>query len=211
MNGLRADQKAVFWVGAGLSWASDVPQPPSHDRISFLRDPEAVMADYAAWREQLKACSPNRGHRSLARLQERFPQTKVVTLNQDGLLERVGCQALQLHGSVWVSRCFRCDQPYCRCGGKPRPDVVWPGEEIPPARVEQVKAWLESCDILFCVGSSGRSLPAAEMPLLWAGKAYRIEINPEKTAHSSHFHELWSGPAEELLEKLIPSDVHPSR
>ncbi|MBT9582190.1 hypothetical protein IV102_02505 [bacterium] len=197
-------QKVVFWVGAGLSQASGVCPPPAHNRLSFLHQPEKVWADYQAWKGHLRSCRPNAGHECLAQMQRSHPQVRIVTLNQDGLLQRAGCQVLELHGSVWESCCFQCRLRDCSCAARQRPDVVWSGEELPQENVQRALAWLGECDCLVTVGASGTVPPAGPMPLE-ARQAYRIEINPAETPLSAHHHECWRGPAEELLGKLFPS------
>jgi NAD-dependent deacetylase len=203
-------QSVLFWIGAGLSQASGVRPPPAHDRVSFLERPEEVWADYQDWRDHLLRCQPNSGHELLARIQRTHPQTRIITLNQDGLLRRAGCQALELHGSVWESRCFQCDRSHCDCQARQRPNVVWMGEELPEDRVEQARTWLAECDCLVTVGVSGSVPPAGSMPLE-ARQAYRIEINPAETLLSAHHDECWRGPAQDLLGKLFPSDSHRDR
>ena len=204
---LEKYQKIVFWVGAGLSQASGVRPPQMHNRLSFLENPDRVWADTLRWREHVLECQPNPGHRLLARFQQQYPPIRIVTLNQDGLLQRAGCEVLEMHGSIWESRCFRCDRSHCDCRARQRPHVVWVGEDLPEERVEQALAWLADCDLLVGVGTSGVMPPAGEMPAQ-ARQAHRLEINLCETPISSHYHECWRGPAEELLAKLAPSDSH---
>ncbi len=201
---LERFHKVLFWVGAGLSQASGVSRPPAHDRLAFVQHPEKVWTDYLNWRQTVLECAPNAAHHWLRRLQLQHPWARIVTLNIDGLLQRAECQVLELHGTVWESRCFGCGQSKCSCRGRQRPAVVWPGEDLPARAVEQALDWLRECDCLVSVGTSARQAPADQMPLQ-AKNAYRIEINPNETALSSHHDECWRGPAETLLERLAPS------
>jgi NAD-dependent SIR2 family protein deacetylase len=44
--------------------------------------------------------------------------------------------------------------PACGCGGVLKPDVVFFGDSVPPARVEAAYAWVEACEAMVVVGSS---------------------------------------------------------
>lgn len=182
----------LFWVGAGLSRASGVPQPPAYDRARFLLHQDQCWQDYAGWREQVLRCQPNRGHQLLHELQQARPGTRIVTLNQDGLLQRAGCEVLELHGNAFGER-----------GTPRRPDVIWSGEDLNPARLEQVFGWIGECHTLVMLGTSSRLQPSCEFPLRARGRARLIEINPEETPLSSQCDECWRGPAEELLGRFL--------
>lgn len=181
--------KLLFWVGAGLSQASGVPAPPVYDQASFLLNQDLCRQEFAHWRKQVLACQPNRGHQLLQELQQRYPKTQIVTLNQDRLLQRAGCRVLELHGHGF--------------GEGERPGVLWAGEDLDAGTLEQVFAWLEECDTLVLVGTSSRTQPACEMPLRARGRARLIEINPEETPLSAHCDECWRGRAEEMLERFL--------
>ncbi|MBX3167378.1 MAG: hypothetical protein KF760_08195 [Candidatus Eremiobacteraeota bacterium] len=176
----------LFWVGAGLSQASGVPNPPACDRRRFLLNQAEYRLELVRWREQVLACQPNRGHEILQKLQQHHPNIRIVTLNQDRLLQRAGCRVLELHGNGFEE-------------GK----LIWTGEELDTQVLEQVFAWLEECDTLVLLGTSSTVQPACEMPLRARGRARLIEINPEVTPLSTHCEECWRGRAEELLERFL--------
>ncbi len=178
--------KLLFWVGAGLSRASGVPAPPAYDRARFLLNQQACLAEFAQWRRQVLACQPNRGHQILCELQQKYPELRIVTMNQDQLLQRAGCQVVELHGNGFGENA-----------------IVWPGDDLDPALLEQVFAWLKECDTLVLLGTSSRMQPACEIPLRARGRARLIEINPEETPLSGQCDECWRGRAEELLERFL--------
>mgnify|MGYP003601909435 FL=1 len=182
--------KLLFWVGAGLSRASGVPAPPAYDRFRFLLHQDQCRREFAQWREQVLACQPNRGHQILRELQQKVPGTRIVTLNQDRLLQRAGCQVLELHGHG--------------LGEGDRPEVVWPGEDLDSGLLERVFTWLEECDTLVLVGTSSRTQPACEMPLRARGRARLIEINPADTPLSPQCDECWRARAVDILERFLP-------
>ncbi|MBS2035148.1 hypothetical protein JST97_09165 [bacterium] len=181
----------LFWVGAGLSRASGVPAPPGYDFQRFLLNQEQCWSDYLAWREQVLSCQPNRGHEILCQLQ-RTHRARIVTLNQDGLLQRAGCQVLELHGNAFAEHWS---------GAARRPGVVWQGEELDQALVRQALEWVEGSEKVVVVGSSSLLQPVCDFPLQRTGRL--IEVNLQETPLSKHCDECWRGRAEKLLERFL--------
>ena len=63
-----------------------------------------------------------------------------------------------------------------------RPGVVWFGESLPQASLDEAVSVCQHADILFVVGTSGLVHPAAALPALAKESgACVIEINPEPT------------------------------
>jgi len=188
---------------------------------AFARDPRLVWEWYE-WRRRLVAgCRPNRAHNVLAAWSRRLPRFVLITQNVDGLHERAGTEnVVRFHGSLWDLSCWeRCaglperwhDEtvpfpalpPCCpHCGGLARPGVVWFGEPIDPAVMEQAVAALD-CDVCFVVGTSAVVYPAAGLADEARGRgAFTIEINPEPTEATPRFDLAIQGRAEELLDAL---------
>jgi NAD-dependent SIR2 family protein deacetylase len=179
--------KLLFWVGAGLSRASGVPAPPEYDRARYWLERDQFHQDLAGWRQQALACEPNRGHEVLGLLQQRNPEVRIVTTNQDRLLQRAGCSVLELHGEgISEDR---------------RPLLL--GEELDANILEQVITWIEECETLVVLGTSSTVQPACELPLRACGRARLIEINLVDTPLSDRCDECWRGPAEELLQRFL--------
>lgn len=183
----------------------DLDSAPRVDPERFLRQPDQVLDQYRAWKACLEKARPHAGHAVLRQL-----RVRLVTLNTDGLLQKAGCSdVLELHGNVWRDRCQACGSVVagsCPCGGPCRPDVVWEHEPLPQEVAERAFQWAEECDCLVCVGTSGRQLPAGQLPLrAREAGAYLIEINPQPTAISELCHECWRGGAEVLLARLLSS------
>lgn len=181
----------LFWVGAGLSRASGLSAPPAYDCQRFLLNQQQCWSEYAAWRQQALHCQPNRGHELLFELQQKLG-ARIVTLNQDGLLQRAGCEVLELYGNAFGERLL---------GAARRPDVIWTGEELDQALVRQALDWVERSQTLVVVASSSRSQPTCDFPL--ARKGRLIELNLEDTPLSPHCDECWRGPAQELLTRFL--------
>ena len=122
----------------------------------------------------------------------------MITQNVDGLHARAGSTDLiELHGNILRTICLeRCgfsedsparlpagEPPRCpRCGAWLRPAVVWFGEMLDPADLQEAAAEAEGCDVMLVVGTSGLVYPAAGLPAgaRRAGAAV-ITVNPEPT------------------------------
>ena len=108
-------QRIVFFTGAGLSAESGIPtfrgkggmwsQYNYEDyacQAAFDRDPEKVWDFHDERRRTVSSCEPNAGHRVIAEVQKRQPNTVVITQNIDGMHQRAGAaDVVELHGSLW--------------------------------------------------------------------------------------------------------------
>ena len=227
---LQQAERVAVLTGAGISAESGVPtfrgaaglwkQFRAEDLATpeaFERNPELVWEWYD-WRRSLIAkVNPNPGHRALAELERRTPHFTLVTQNVDGLHGRAGSKAiLEIHGSIWDLRCTRCRRwwrddtvplrstPHCECGGLARPGVVWFGENLPSDIWKRSRDAVESCDVFLVVGTSAVVYPAASLiPVAASAGAKIIEINVEATAVSRLVNVALTGPAGEILPKLL--------
>lgn len=206
----RLARSVVVLTGAGISAESGVPtfrdaQTGLWARYSpedlatpqaFSRNPRMVWEWYQ-WRRQLvREAAPSSGHLAIASMERVVPELRVLTQNVDGLHGRAGStRVVELHGNLFVDRCFRegivLDRvieapdppPRCPfCGGPVRPGVVWFGEALPTRAVQEAEAACRSADVFVVAGTSGLVHPAAGLPArAKASGAYVIEINPEPT------------------------------
>lgn len=226
---LRDVSRVVFFTGAGMSAESGVPVYRGSGGIwkqydyqryacqpAFDSDPEAVWEFHNYRRELVAACAPNAGHQLIAQAEQWCAEVTVVTQNIDGLHQLAGSHAVvELHGSLWRTRCDRCGEPgsedrraplfdlYCACGRFKRPDIVWFGDALDPSVVREAVVAIKGAELLVSVGTSAMVYPAAEMPLLAkrAG-ATLIEINPEPTPLSDAYDMCLRGSATEMLARL---------
>ena len=145
----------------------------------FRADPPLVWRWYA-WRRGLVAnARPNAGHYALASAQSRFDSFELITQNVDGLHARAGSAPIELHGSIMRTVCLaRCgfaeddpkrlppgEPPRCpRCNDWLRPDVVWFGEMLDAATLQQAQVAAARCDVMLVIGTSGLVYPAAGLP-----------------------------------------------
>jgi NAD-dependent deacetylase len=193
--GISAESGLPTFRGAGGWWrqyrAEDLATPQA-----FARDPKLVWQWYNHRREQIKNHSLNPGHVALAQLQNFVGKLSLITQCVDGYHRQAGqAEVIELHGNILVNRCSVCSKvepdrdlnwrdglPYCACGGIQRPGVVWFGENLPPAAVQQAVHAAETCSVFFSIGTSALVYPAAQLPQLSrAAGAYLVEINLEET------------------------------
>ncbi len=215
--GVSAESGVPTFRGAGGLWdgqrLEEVATPEA-----FARDPATVWAFYHQRRVALRRCSPNPGHRALAELERRRPETVLVTQNIDGLHQRAGSQrVVELHGNIWTVRCTQCAQestvtdadfegvPSCpACGGLQRPAVVWFGEPLPLQAFQRAEQAARGCEVLLLIGTSAKVHPAARLPMVARLHGARlVEINPAATPLSAMADVCLPGPAGVILPRLV--------
>ena len=99
-SGLSADSGIPTFRGRSGLYANIDPVEVLSDR-TFRRDPGQVHAFLDGFRESLKAYAPNPAHALIRRWQQRHPETMVISMNIDDMLERAGCvDVVHLHGEV---------------------------------------------------------------------------------------------------------------
>lgn len=123
-------KKIVVFSGAGLSAESGIPTFRSSNGLweqhriedvaspeGWKRNPSLVLDFYAARFEQMKSCTPNAAHTSIARLSEQH-EVVCITQNIDTLLEQAGVvgDVWHLHGRIDVEK---CEKHYEIFGGSP--------------------------------------------------------------------------------------------
>ncbi len=232
IGALRDARHICVLTGAGISAESGLPtfRDPDdglwaeHDPYvlaspdGFRSDPALVWRWYR-WRRNLVAqAEPNAGHVALAKLASVVPRLTLVTQNVDGLHQRAGSSAvIEFHGNLFETRCFdehtvididdEKDIPTCpNCGALARPGVVWFGEAIPEAALNESFAAAADCDVFLSVGTSSQVYPAAG--LAEAARdvgATVVEINPEPTELASGFRFALQGSAGAVLPDLLES------
>jgi NAD-dependent deacetylase len=231
--GLDGKTRIAVMTGAGISAASGIPTfRGAQDSLwenyrpeelatpeAFHRDPELVWRWYD-WRRGLIAkAEPNAAHLAVANLEAHVDHVSVITQNVDGLHARAGSHdILEFHGSIWKLRCLSCRReeedrrvplpipPRCdACGGVLRPGVVWFGEGIDPAVMENSAAAAGNCDLFLVIGTSGAVYPAAGLVTVASRSGARVlEFNLEASAISSQVDLFVPGSAADTLPLLVP-------
>jgi len=191
----------------------------------FLSDPKKAWEWYDWRRGQLKEVEPNPGHHALAEWEktigERGGSYSLITQNIDGLHEHAGSESiLELHGNIWYARCLKgCTTelkhipetplpeypPPCPwCDSILRPHVVWFGEQLDPAVIEESFAVSGAADLMLVVGTSAQVYPAAGLPYVASragGKIVEINLEPTELTHAADF--ALHGRSGEILPELM--------
>ncbi len=215
-------ERILFITGAGISADSGLPTyrgvgglyqgQATEEGVSIE---EALSGAMLARRPELTwkylwqigaACHgarANRAHEVIALLQQRKPNTWVLTQNVDGLHRAAGTvNLIEVHGHAFDLYCTRCRAefmaaelitnyevkpelpPKCpRCGGLIRPDVVLFGERLPDKTLRSlVELSYLYPQLVIAIGTTG-SFPYILRPIAEAGYlgAPTVEINPAET------------------------------
>jgi NAD-dependent deacetylase len=174
---------------------------------AFGRDPRLVWEWYGWRRSFVGGCAPNAAHVRLAEVARQRSDFRIVTQNVDGLHVAVATadsdRPLELHGSLFRSRCTRCSArwedrsdidatsrdtlPACAtCGALARPDIVWFGEPLDSLVLEEAMELASSADVCLVVGTSALVHPAAGLAdLTRRGGGSVIEVNVVDTPLTS--------------------------
>jgi len=173
---------------------------------AFAANPARVWHWYQWRRENVAKVRPHAGYYALVELEARLPEVGIITQNVDGLHRAAGSRSvIELHGNIRRSICSRTRKPIDDSWieahpaspppsphhpqGLARPDVVWFGETLPTAALEQAWALSGRSDVFLAVGTSALVHPAASLPLAaHRNGAILIEINPEPTPLSGLAH-----------------------
>jgi NAD-dependent deacetylase len=216
--GISAESGLATFRGSGGLWnghrVEDVATPEAWDA-----DPALVWRFYSQRRRDALAAQPNEAHRALAKVEQRLGENfYLCTQNVDDLHERAGSQRIHhMHGSLFESRCVRCDQPFpdrsfyedaktlptCKtCGAPIRPHIVWFGEV--PLDMDGIYRKLDRATVLLVVGTSGSVYPAAGFVQIANQRGIRtIYVGPEGPLNIDSFDEVVLSTATAALPKLM--------
>ena len=230
--GISAESGVPTFRGAGGLWktyrAEDLATPEA-----FARDPRLVWEWYSWRREIIASCAPNAAHLALATAARERPAFRVVTQNVDGLHAEAagpdGPRPLELHGSLFRTRCTRCDArwddrqgvdatslttlPRCTaCGSLARPDVVWFGESLNPDVFGEAAQLASMADVCLVIGTSAVVHPAAGLAdMTRRAGGHVIEVNVADTPLTGAATIAIRGTAVDVVPALLPAltrDVH---
>jgi NAD-dependent deacetylase len=189
---------ATFRDADGLWEGHDVMEVATPE--GFYNNPELVLDFYNQRRAQLKEVQPNKGHKQLKYLEEKY-NVQIITQNVDDLHERVGsANVLHLHGELrkvkstvnpnliynWEDDLFLGD--LCEEKSQLRPDIVWFGEAVP--MIDEAIKIVENADILVIIGTSMQVYPAASLIDFVAPEVSLYLIDPNPTIKESQYANL---------------------
>lgn len=229
LDKIRDARSVSVLTGAGVSAESGIPTFRGAGGIwekydfrklatpeGFAEDPRLVWEWYQLRQVEMLKAIPNPAHEVISRMEAHFPEFSVLTQNIDGMHARAGNRnVVELHGNIWRMRCVRDGMmvsldspvkeipPLCQCGSLMRPDVVWFGEQLSSAVVEEASRVARESEVMFVIGTSAVVYPAAALPVITKNSGgLVIEVNVEPTDVSSYADTSLFGPAGELLPAL---------
>lgn len=216
--GISAESGLATFRGSGGLWnghrVEDVATPQAWEA-----DAELVWRFYSMRRRDAMAAAPNDAHHALARVERELgDRFYLCTQNVDDLHERAGSKRVHhMHGSLFQSRCVRCNVPFAdralyetaadlprceKCAASVRPHIVWFGEV--PLDLEGIYAELSRATVLLIVGTSGAVYPAAGFVSIARQEGVRtMYVGPEEPLNADAFDEIVLGVATDVLPKLL--------
>lgn len=186
----------------------------------WMRNPKLVTKFYNVRRKELLKAKPCKGHRLLAKLEEKHKVT-IITQNVDNLHEEAGSShVIHLHGELMkVTSSREPNNPaYIRGldrlhpevtygeqaadGSLLRPFIVWFGEAVP--EIERAAEACMQADLFLIIGTSLNVYPAAgltgyvprQVPI------YLIDPKPVQWNSARSFTHLMKGASEGMEEFL---------
>ena len=127
---LKESNNLVFFGGAGVSTASNIPDFRSSDglyskKLNRQFSPEEAVSHtflmrhpeefYEFYKQNLiyPDAKPNACHEALVKLEKMGKLKAIVTQNIDGLHQKAGSKnVLELHGSIYRNYCMKCGKKY---------------------------------------------------------------------------------------------------
>jgi NAD-dependent deacetylase len=216
--GISAESGLATFRGSGGLWngyrVEEVATPEA-----WHAKPELVWRFYSMRRRDAMDAEPNSAHRALAALEEQMrDRFYLCTQNVDDLHERGGSRRIHhMHGTLFQSRCVRCDEPFsddkfyesadelpeCKsCGAPVRPHIVWFGEM--PLDMEQIYRELDRATVVLVIGTSGAVYPAAGFVHLANQRGIKtMYMGPEEPQNADAFDEILLGTATDLVPRLL--------
>lgn len=132
--------------------------------------------------------------------------SRSMTYERDRITEMAGSIVLARSSKQRLLRVLNRYFPSCSCGGRFRTDIILFGETLPADALGQAHDLLDSCRMLFIVGTSLTVFPAASLPS-YARKqgALLVELNNEETPLSGICDLVIRQPASVALPAIVES------
>jgi len=236
INVMKNARRVFVFTGAGVSKESGLPTFRDDDGLwkkfdpmtmatpeAFRENPVVVWNMYRMRQTQVLNAQPNPAHKTLAQMEQFYPDFLLATQNVDDLHERAGSRRMvKIHGNALEMRCLDCvtifdvrefsfpeeftqdTLPRCtKCGGLCRPNIVWFGEYVPQEPMMAAVRSAANCDLMLIIGTSGEvsgGYGFAEYAL--ANGAAIVDVNPGRGALTRYARFWVSEPAGSALPQM---------
>jgi NAD-dependent deacetylase len=227
----------ALFVGAGISVSSGIPTFRGAGRDKYFHKqnpvylssikglaqfPELAWKYYIYLYSLVKEAKPNPAHYALVGFQEAIAKRRVVklvtlTTNFDGLINKAGGQAVELHGNISKAICLTCKKTYemceldltnlpplCECKNILIPNIVLVDDLIKKEHYDLAVNASRGCTVYISIGTSGVSSHAYGLmkSVRLRPNTTLIEINPRFSYLTTDQHYFIQNNAEDVLGSL---------
>lgn len=223
--GVSTESGIADFRSPGGIWSRYDPEDFTYQK--FVADPAARKKHWEMLREAFLAegIQPNPAHLAIGELHRLGKLDCVITQNVDNLHQRGGVpdeKVLELHGNMHWAVCLDCSQRYpfeqfktmlaqgdevpaCpACQGILKPSIVFFGEALPGAVLQEATVRASRCDLFIVIGSTLVVYPAAYMPeYALGGGAKLVIINLTSTPLDREAQVLLRAKAGEAMSRII--------
>ena len=225
-SGLSKGSGMPTFRGKDGLWKNYNPQDLATPH-AFRKDPKLVWNWYKWRMRTLLSAKANAGHHSLVELERKGISLGIITQNVDGLNEIAGNSSdhiIEIHGRIRYAHCMNCeytirwdtekytleDGPIPKCPNcintYLRPDVVWFGEQLDQNDLYKATQWIDQCNLMLVIGTSGTVFPVASFPQIAKNQSKIVlEFNIEPTPLTTICDHSFFGPCEETLPTFLES------
>ena len=192
----------------------------------YLSSSAARKRSWARWSSSpIRDARPNAAHLAVTRLARMGRLEGCVTQNIDGLHQAGGLPdrlVVEVHGNVWTVRCLVCsaewpttevfgwveagdEDPHCPyCTGIIKLTVISFGQAMPAGEMSRAHAMARRADAVVAVGTTLSVWPAAEIPLVAAGRGVPfVIVNVGPTDFDDYADVKVEHPAGEAMTRLV--------
>ena len=222
--------KVVIFSGAGISAESGISTFRDSGGLwenhkiedvcikgCLEKNRKATFDFYNQRRIHLKHAAPNKAHKVIASLKNRYPsEIDIITQNVDDLFERAqAVETIHLHGFLTSIRCMRkhCNykkdigytaldekQRCPKCNKTLRPDIVFFNEKAPMyAKLYQS---LQSCEMLVVIGTSGLVIDTSILVRAKMKKTILNNLEKSQYIDEELFSKVLYMPATEAIDEI---------
>jgi NAD-dependent deacetylase len=226
--------KIIIFSGAGISAESGISTFRDSNGLwenydvkdvcyfdSLDKNEKMTIEFYDKRRVELQDKEPNKAHKEIAKLKEKYPNDiAIITQNVDNLFEKAGINhdnVIHLHGFMTEVRCRNNDcntifdieykkqedafNGKCpTCYGKIRPNIVFFGEQAP--LYDKIYEELNDCEIFVVIGTSGNVVNTDSL-IQYAKYSILNNLDPSDAIFDKLYSKVLYKPATQAIDEII--------